>query len=512
MRVLHATAECLPFATTGGLGDVLGALPGAQRKLGCDARIVLPRYGFLDAAADGPVVAELSVAGHRARFMESAWRANGAPVYLCDLPGLFDRPGDPYRDTQGREFADLLLRFAVYSQAVARFAGQLRQQPGLGFVPQLVHLHDWHVALASVWLRQQQSMRSVLSIHNLSFQGPVSPRQLDELGLDSTFWPALADGNGGASCLAAGIGLADAVIAVSPGYAREIQTAGYGCGLQQQLRRRAAQGALHGIVNGIDERAWDPRRDPALVRPYGLDDVADGKAANLRALRAELGLPDVARPLAVFVGRLTAQKGADLLAQAGDSLLAQGIQCVFVGVGEPAIAEALRRLDGRSPHCVFRQAYDTALARRVMAAADLLLMPSRFEPCGMTQLYAQRYGTVPVVRRTGGLGDTVVDATADNLARGRATGVLFERAEADQLTRAVQRALLHIADGSVLAALRRAGMTRQLGWAASAAQYLHLYRSLSSSRDDHAAAVRDGARSSPQPQSSSRHAAALTGA
>lgn len=472
MRVLHASVECLPFATTGGLGDVLGALPGAQRRLGCDARILLPRYAFLDTAMrEGPVIAEFDVTGRHVRIVESPVRANGAPVYLCDLPGVFDRGADPYRDAEGREFADNALRFHAFCEATIRFAGQ-------GF--DLLHLHDWHTALAAARLRELRSpLRSVLSIHNLAFQGRLSRAEFDRLDLDDAIWQLGAHTDGGSwSFMKAGIASCDAVSTVSPSYAREIQTPQSGCGLDASLRARAAADALHGIVNGIDERSWNPQTDPALAQNYGVSDVEAGKLANRRALQVELGLAPVEAPLVVFIGRLTDQKGADLIAEAGTALLGLEAQYVFIGVGEMAIADALQRLARLSPHVAFRDVFDPALARRAMAAADLLLMPSRFEPCGMTQLYAQRYGTIPVVRRTGGLCDTVVDARDATLADGTATGVQFNDADVGGLLYGLRRGIELARDPARRTALRRAGMARELSWTAAAGHYRQLYEQL----------------------------------
>lgn len=472
MRVLHAAVECLPFATTGGLGDVVGALPGAQLALGCDARIMLPAFGFLkESMRRGAVIAEFEAGGRRARIIETEQRANGAPVYLCDMPGLFDRGIDPYRDDQGHEFTDNAQRFAAFCAAVVHFATRDRT-----FAPQVVHLHDWHTALVAALLKHQQWRgASVLSIHNLAYQGRYERAQFVAAGLPPALWEIGAGGDGRWSFLQAGLRASDAVIAVSPSYAAEIQTPAAGCGLDGLLRERAAAGALHGIVNGIDTDSWNPACDPALAQCYDADTVIAGKRANREALQAELGLPPVDRPLLAFIGRLTDQKGADLIAAAGDALHALPVQYVIVGLGEAEPTAALQRFDANSVHAVFRAVYDPALARRVMAAADVLLMPSRFEPCGMTQLYAQRYGTVPVVRRTGGLCDTVVDAQRQTLADGSATGVLFDDADVGGLLYGVHRVLALIADAPTLASLRDAGMRRDFGWSQTAPAYLNLY-------------------------------------
>ncbi len=472
LRVLHAAVECLPFATTGGLGDVLAALPGAQRELGLEARIILPLYGFLDRQiVDGRVVAEVDALGRRARIIDSSTTANGAPLYWCDIPDLFGGCADPYRRADGQELDDLALRFAAFSEAVARFACQ----PG-GFEPQVVHVHDWHTALVPAWLKQLGSgARSILTIHNLAFQGRFDDAILRRCGLPPIAANEVVAANDG-SFLRAGIVFSDATSTVSPSYAREIQQAGQGFGLEALLRRQAHDGRLQGIVNGIDERSWDPRTDACLSCNYSAADVDAGKRANRLALAAELRLSEADDPLIAFIGRLTSQKGADLIAEAGADLLALRARYVLVGVGEAELTQRLQAFQALAPDRVaFCNRYDPPLVRRAIAAADLLLMPSRFEPCGMLQMYAQRYGAMPVVRATGGLIDTVVDATATTLAAGIASGVQFVDADAGGLRYAVGRGLDLLGDSAARRVLRSRGMSQSFAWSSTAADYRRLY-------------------------------------
>lgn len=478
MRVLHAAAECLGFASTGGLGDVVAALPASQAAVGHDVRILLPRYGFLDARLrQGPVIEELDLGnGRRARFLQSQVKASGVPVILCEVDDAFDAGADPYRDAAGLELHDLVWRYALFSEAVATFGACSRI-----FAPQIVHLHDWHTALAASWLRQWNWRGGcVLSIHNLAFQGHCDPETMARTGLPPDLTEqARLDQRPCYSFMKAGILASDGVITVSHGYAREILTPERGCGLHEALQTRAAAGALHGIVNGIDDQSWNPQTDPALVQTYGLADIAVGKARNRAALTDELQLVPQAGPMVAFVGRLTEQKGADLIAAAGSRLFELRAQYVIVGVGDAGIAAQLAELAARAHRrLAFCEVFDAALARRVIAAADLLLMPSRFEPCGMTQMYALRYGTLPVVTRTGGLPDTVVDAQAQSLRDGSANGVLFNDADVGGLLYGLHRGAQLWGDARTRQALQRQGMRQPLCWGAAAQAYGRVYASL----------------------------------
>lgn len=472
LRVLHAAVECMPFATTGGLGDVLAALPGAQRGCGIDARIIMPRFGFLDdALVRGRVVAEVPALDRRARIIESATTANGAPLYWCDIPDLFGQCADPYRRADGQELEDLAQRFAAFCEAVARFA--CLQD---GFAPDLLHVHDWHVALVPAWLKQLGGApRAVLSIHNLAFQG-----RFDDLLLQRCNVPAVAkqDVRGpDGSFLRAGIRHSEMTTTVSHSYAQEIQRPQQGFGLDTVLRAQAALGRLRGIVNGIDEQAWNPRSDPALSDNYGIDDVGAGKRANRRVLTTELGIEQSESPLVAFIGRLTDQKGADLIVDLGDELLELDARYVLIGVGDAQLTQRLQQLQAKAPDRIaFCNRYDPDLVRRTLAAADLLLMPSRFEPCGMLQMYAQRYAAVPVVRATGGLIDTVVDATDATLEDGSASGVQFRDADVGGLRYGLRRGLELLGSAATRQQLRERGMTRPFSWTATAGEYLQLYR------------------------------------
>ncbi|WP_028006675.1 glycogen synthase GlgA [Solimonas flava] len=480
MNVLHAASECFPLVKTGGLADVIGALPPALRALGCDARVVLPGYrGLRERLAPVRTLGTLSAHGRELQLLRGT--LGELPVYLVADAGLYERDGDPYRDAGGAEFADNALRFACFAQAVAAL--------GRGFdadyVPDVVNLHDWQAALAAPWLRSASPRPAlVYTIHNLAYQGQFERAQYEALGLPDAWWtPDGLEFWGRWSCMKAGIVYSDAISTVSPSYAREIQTPEYGHGLDGVLRWRAA--ALHGIANGIDTAVWDPRRDPLIERHYGVDDVAPGKAANKYLLQTELGLASGDWPLVVFIGRLAEQKGADLIVAAQDELLQLPAQYALLASGDAELQRRLQDFAARAPagRVALRIAHDERFAHRLNAAADLVLMPSRFEPCGLNQMYAQRYGAIPVVRRTGGLIDTVVDADAASLADGSASGVLFNDADADGLLYGVRRALQLYEQADTRARLRRAGMTRDFSWSASAQSYLALYRGLAAAGD-----------------------------
>ena len=483
MRVLHAAAEVFPLVKTGGLADVVAALPVALRAEGADARLLLPGLpAVLDAMREPQVLAELGPCFGVARIR--LWRARLAtpdlPVYVVDAPMLYRRGGGPYADASGQDWPDNLQRWGLLGWMAAQLAGS-----GLDpqWSPQVVHAHDWHAALACAFLRAHpgSGARSVYTVHNLAYQGlfPLADHAL--LGLGSAFLSA--DGleyHGHLSFMKGGLNLADGVTTVSPGYAREIATPEFGQGLDGVIRMRGP--AVLGILNGIDEQVWNPGQDPALAARYGLDSMA-GKALCKQGLQREAGLAeDAGTPLLAVVSRLSHQKGLDLVLDSLNALLAQGVQLVVQGTGEPALQQAFEQAAARHPGrvAVFI-GYDELRAHRILAGADGLLMPSRFEPCGLAQLYAMRYGTLPVVRRVGGLADTVVDADGPALASGRATGVVFDEASAQALAAAVARLLDLYRARNVWASLQRAAMLRDSGWRGAARRYLTLYEDLTTS-------------------------------
>lgn len=474
MRVLHAAVEFAPLVSTGGLGEVLGALPAAQVASGLDARLILPAYGFIEPAwRHGEELARFEIGGLQCRIVLAP--QNALPVYFCEIGTLFARDGDPYRDTQNREFDDNPERFAAFCKAIAHWTSSAE-----GLRVDAVHLHDWHTGLVPGLLKQSAPhIARVYSVHNLAYQGACEPARL---AVDPALREAGLHPQHGWSFMAAGLRDSDCVLTVSPRYAQEIQTPAQGCGLDGLLRDCAARGALQGIVNGIDTAVWNPRSDDRLAQRYDVDSVLAAKRVNRAALGTELGLPAGERPLLGFVGRLTEQKGADVLLAAlqRESL---PLDAVIIGLGDTAIVAALRALARHRPRLVFCEVYDSDLVHRLLAAADLVAMPSRWEPCGMVQLYAQAYGAIPVVHATGGLRDTVVDADPEALAAGRASGIRFEPLSAEALVAALHRGLRLVDDAEALQGLRSTMMNKPLGWDAAARAYAEVYARVAGRRE-----------------------------
>jgi starch synthase len=448
MRVLFVTPECAPLVKTGGLGDVSAALPAALRALGHEVDILLPGYSeVLGKTRDATPTARFDELGFDCRLL----RENH--VLLLDCAALYQREGSPYQDPGGRDWPDNALRFGLLSKVAARLAPQY----------DVVHCNDWQAALTPVFSGGE---RTLLTIHNLAFQGNFDRSWMARLGLpEELFSIDQLEFHGRLSFLKGGLVHARAINTVSPTYAREIQTEELGCGLDGLLRHR--RGVLSGILNGIDVEEWDPSRDPHLARRYD-ESSLDLKQANKEKLRGRLKLearPDL--PLVGFIGRLTHQKGADLVAGALAGLPAQA---VVLGKGEREIEEALAAAAARHPGRIAAAiGFDEALAHLIEAGADVFLMPSRYEPCGLNQMYSQRYGTPPVARATGGLADTVTDGE---------TGFLFERAEAPALGAAVGRAIAAWREPRRWREIQRAGMRRDFSWREAARRYADLYSRL----------------------------------
>lgn len=467
--VLWLAAEAMPWASTGGLGDVVGSLPPVLRRRGWDVRLCLPLYRAVrqDEGALSPERALAVVGGHRVTVREARRPPNGVPTYFLDCPALFDRAGI-YGEDSGEGYPDNPLRFAVFQLAARSLAESLSPAPAI------IHSHDWHAALLPALLHfpgerpaALDETRTVVTVHNLQYQGPSDRSLLADLGLPRALWhPAWAEHFDRLNPMKAGILSADRVTTVSPTYANEIRTPEGGLSLDGPLRERG--GDLRAILNGIDAVAADPMTDPALPAHYAAGDLG-GRAACKAALRKELDLLGVAgEPLVGYVGRMTEEKGVDLLAEALPELLALGAKVVAVGPGDRALEAALARREAEQPgrfRAVLR--FDAALARRVFAGVDVLLVPSRIEPCGLVQLYALRYGAVPVVHAVGGLRDTIRDGE---------TGFLFHEPTVAALVAGARRALETFRNRQEWARVRAAGMTQDWSWAQSASAYDALYR------------------------------------
>lgn len=473
MRILFAASEALPFSKTGGLADVAQALPSALQSLGVDVRLVTPAYrGALTRLLAAAEIAQLSVRGHQLRVLQGRGPGDAHTSWLLDCPALYDRGGTPYVDEHGNDHPDNPERYAVFCEAIAQLA--------TGAVPDwsadCIHLNDWQTGLVPLYLAAARRPRIVFTIHNLAYQGVYDRATYERLGLPAQHWHMHGlEFHGNFSFLKAGLIFADALTTVSPTYAQEIQTPAFGHGLDGVLRERS--GILHGLLNGIDDAAWNPQTDLALTAPYDERSLAKRKPANRAALLASFGLPDDGRLLLGVISRLAHQKGTDLLLAARTQLATLPVQLVVLGSGDRAQERALRDWATAEPGRVaVRIGYDEDLAHRINASVDCIVMASRYEPCGLNQMYAQRYGTVPVVRRIGGLADSVVDATPATLADGSATGIQFEHADVDGLLYGIRRALELRAQPAAWRRIQRAGMQRDFSWRQAASAYLALYR------------------------------------
>lgn len=462
------SSEAAPLAKTGGLADVVGALPNALRSCGDEVAVVIPRYGSIDLKGCRRVYDALPVFLGPARFDTAIYQSPAEfPIYLVDCPKLYDRKG--FYGEAGLDYPDNHIRFAVFARAalaVARFL----------FRAEVFHCHDWQSGLVPAYLRTTFStdptffgVKTLFTIHNLGYQGLFPRAALAEVALDAGVWrPDGMEFFGRASYLKGGIAFADWLSTVSPTYAEEIQTPENGFGLDGILRARA--GRLTGILNGVDYGQWSPENDPLIPARYSPADLS-GKRVSKEQLLAEFGLPPAAldRPLLGVISRFTRQKGIDLLAEVAGQIVAEDVYLVAFGSGEPEYEDFFLKMAAEYPgRIAVRIGFDNALAHRIEAGADIFLMPSRYEPCGLNQIYSLRYGTVPVVRATGGLDDTIDEST----------GFKFAEYSGEALLGAVRQAVAAWSDREGWLEMMRRGMERDFSWQTSAARYSELYRRL----------------------------------
>jgi starch synthase len=480
LRVLHVASEAFPLLKTGGLGDVIGALPAALLRRGVDVRVLLPGFPEIRSGIEaprrlltfGPVFGASIVTLCTGRLPGTEVRA-----YVIDAPFLYARNGNPYVGPDGRAWPDNHLRFALLGWIAAHLAGG---ELDVRWQPHIVHAHDWHAGLAPVYLATHPatSTRSVFTIHNLAFQGLFALEACEPLNLPrESLTPAGVEFHGHLSFMKAGLIYSDRLTTVSPGYAREIRNAEFGFGLEGVLNTRA--GVLTGILNGVDYEIWNPETDRAIAHRFDAGMLA-GKTACKQALCGELGLSEAAeQPLFIVVSRLTEQKGLDLLLANVPALVQQGARLAVLGSGDLDLERGFQEAAERHPGQVaVRIGFDEALSHRLIAAGDVIVVPSRFEPCGLTQLYGLRYGTLPLVHRVGGLSDTVVDASQDNLAADRATGFVFEPAQAPALGTAIRRVVGLYRDPAAWRRVMLRAMGQDYSWGNSAEHYEALYRQL----------------------------------
>lgn len=470
MKILFATPECAPLVKTGGLGDVSAALPRALRKRGHEVTILMPAYGGMAAEGSLQAIVPLPAQGHwpAAQLLQMT-APDGMPFLLLSCPALYASAGTPYGHPAHTPMHEQALRFGLLSRVAASLGTE--QSPS-GWRADIVHANDWPCGLAPLYLHQaraagQQGVaRSLITIHNLAFQGlfPMDACEVLDIppacrGMDGVeYWGQL-------SMLKAGLQFADAITTVSPTYAREIQQPALGFGLDGVLRARS--GRLHGLLNGIDTAVWNPATDPLIAAPYDADRLV-AKARNKAALRQRCGLAEASGPLLGLVGRLTSQKGVDLVLSGVPALLAHGVQLVVLGRGEEPLEAGLRALAKSHPGQIHATLdFDEPLAHQIEAGADCFLMPSRFEPCGLNQMYSQAYGTLPVVTATGGLADTVVDA--GNAAQG--TGFVMAAPTQAEFDRTMQRVLQVWLEPARWHKIQLQAMRQDFGWDKAASQY-----------------------------------------
>lgn len=473
MRVLSITSEIYPIIKTGGLADVAGALPVALSHARVEMRSLVPGYPAVMQALQqaSPVLDLPDLFGGPARVL--AGTASGLSLYALDAPHLYDRAGSPYAGPDGADWPDNLARFAALSQV-----GAMLGRGGAGWAPDVVHAHDWQAALAPAYLHFGGGTRpaTVTTIHNLAFQGRFPAELFGMLGLPDAAWGINGlEYYGGIGTLKAGLLLSDVITTVSPTYAAEIMTPEDGMGLDGLLRSRVPD--LHGILNGLDTGVWDPAADPHIAAQFSVARLRR-RPRNKSALQKLTGLtPDPAALLFGAISRLTHQKGMDLLLDAIPALLSHGAQLVVLGSGDPAMERGLADAAAAHPGQVAAViGFDEPLAHTIQAGADAVLVPSRFEPCGLVQMCALRYGAIPVVARVGGLSDTLIDANSASLAAGVATGLTFAPVTLPALEGALARTAALWARPSDWAQTQRNAMRAEVGWAGPAREYATLYK------------------------------------
>ena len=480
MRVLFVTSEVAPIIKTGGLADVSAALPVALRELGVDIRILLPGYPQVLQA-----LPKLKLSFDLEKFSGSILKpfpaarllraklSNGVPIYVLDCPELYQRGGGPYLDEQGLDWADNAQRFGLFS-SVAALLG-CAESP-ISWKPNIVHCNDWQSGLTPAYLQyMRKPARTMMTIHNLAFQGNFPPEILPELGLPwDCYKPDGVEFYGNLSFLKAGLYYADHITTVSPAYAKEIQTEALGFGMQGLLAHRSNK--LSGILNGIDTTEWDPATDRYLSHNYDAKHLSR-KADNKRELQQRLNLKlDGNIPLFGLVSRFAHQKGLDVVLAAAEEIIKLPAQLVIVGSGDAEMQRAALALMHHHPGKIsVYVGFDEGLAHLVEAGADIFLMPSRFEPCGLNQLYSQRYGTPPLVHATGGLIDTVIDCNADSFANGSASGFVFDNMTEASLLMTIIRAVAVYKDSKRWKALQVNCMRKDFSWRVSASAYFDIY-------------------------------------
>lgn len=483
IEVLSVASEVYPLIKTGGLADVAGALPGAVASHGITMRTLVPGYPAVMAKmTGGRVVKEIDdLFGVQAKLI--AGRVAGLDVIVIEAPALYDRPGNPYLSPDGWDWPDNWKRFAALGWTAAELAMGLVD----GYNPQVIHAHDWQAGLAPAYIKYGPSdhVKTVMTVHNMAFKGFFGPEIFNQLRLPpQAFGVGGVEYYGGIAYLKSGMECANYVTTVSPNYADEIRTPEFGMGLEGLLNGRAD--TVLGILNGIDTGAWDPATDKALVQNFTANTIHNRRANKLAVLE-KFGLEGEEGPLFCVVSRLTDQKGMDLLLQVVDGLVDLGGKLAVLGSGEGYLEDGFRHMWARHPGKVgIMTKYDEELSHLMQGGCDAIVIPSRFEPCGLTQLYGLRYGCVPVVSRIGGLADTVIDANPAAIMAEVATGIVFDAGSAHTLYEALRRTVRLYHDDKLWKKIQRRGMKSDVSWDTSAARYADLYATITGlkSNDD----------------------------
>lgn len=473
-KILFVTSEAHPLIKTGGLADVSGSLPKALAELSQEIRILLPRYHSIQLPEGSAPLCSLMINNHHVDLYETQLDTSGIIVWLVDCPEYFDVPGNPYVDAQGQAWSNIAERFALFCRVAVEIA---MNRTHIDWQPDLVHCNDWQSGLVPAFLSQeQQRPTTVFTIHNLAYQGTFPKSTFRTLNIPNYFWnPNGLEYYKSLSFIKGGLAYADQITTVSPTYAQEIQTPEFGYGLEGLLIYR--QDALCGIVNGIDYQTWCPDQDSLISEPYNAENLSK-KYGNKQALQQRMNLPvDKRIPMIGLIGRLVEQKGIDIIINNLEALMAMNVQFVLLGSGGKEYENYFTMQAGKHPDkMAVTIGYDEALAHQIEAGADIFLMPSKFEPCGLNQMYSQRYGTIPIVRRTGGLADTVTDTIPETIADKSATGIVFDQPESGALLEAIKRALLLYSNKKIWKQIQVSAMTRDFSWQVSAKKYLDLYQ------------------------------------
>ncbi len=475
-KILFVTSEVHPLIKTGGLADVSGSLPKALAELGQDVHLILPKYQDIKTDKDIRFLCSLRVDNREVNLLETQMPDSHVTVWLVDFPDFYHRPGNPYLNELGEPWPDNADRFALFCRIAVEVA---MNRAHLDWQPDIVHCNDWQSGLVPAFLSLETTKpASVFTIHNMAYQGLFPAESIQGLNLPGQLWnPEGLEFHNMLSFIKGGLIYADHITTVSPTYALEIQTPTFGYGLEGLLKHR--KDYLSGIINGIDIDLWNPEIDPLITHHYSAASLPE-KQYNKSELQRRFSLPvNDHIPLFGLIGRLVEQKGIDLIIDCLPDLMSMPLQFVLLGAGDKTFEQRLQNLAHIYPDkLAVTLGYDESLAHLIEAGSDVFLMPSRFEPCGLNQMYSQRYGTLPIVRKTGGLADTVVDALPETIANKTATGFVFNEASASSLLETVKRAMILYADQKSWVKIQTNAMHKDFSWRHSAEQYLMLYRSL----------------------------------